>query len=343
VFIPVDCECGQELETSDANAGRRARCPVCGRALIVPIRAPVPETFFISDAPELRIPSGEVTSGKAIASLGLGVLFFFACLSGIPAILLGRQALLDIDQSGGRLRGRRMASAGIVLGLLGCLFTIAILMVATGSSSEPARRTQCVNNLKQIGLGFHNYHQTYNCLPPAAITDKNGRPLLSWRVAILDFLESTPAGSKFHLDEPWDSPHNLSLLEPMPRIYACPSDSTQKSGMTGYQAVIGPRTAFTPDFKPVRIEDITDGTNTTLLVGESRRHVPWTKPDDLPIDTNLSLSDLGSHHGYHSSGFNALFANGSVWFLKSSITPSVLRAILSRDGGEVVSPDSFLR
>ena len=87
--------------------------------------------------------------------------------------------------------------------------------------------------------------------------------------------------------------------------------------MTGYQAVIGPNTAFTPDFKPLQFKDFTDGVNATILVGESRSLVPWTKPEDLPLDMNLPLSGLGSHHGYHNNGFNALFADGSVRFLKS--------------------------
>ena len=333
--ISVTCECGRRFETPEANAGCRAPCPDCGRELTVPKPAPLSEVLFISAE-----AAPAVNSGKAVASLTLGVLFFFACLSGVPAILLGRQALSDIGRSGGRLRGRGMAVAGIVLGLIGCLFTVA-LMPATRSAREAARRAQCVNNLKQIGLGMADYESANGCLPPAAITDKNGRPLLSWRVAIVPFLEASPLYSKFHLDEPWDSPHNLTLLNPTPRFYACPSDSTLKPGMTGYQAVIGPDMAFTPDFKPLRLQDFTDGLSGTFLVGESRRAVPWTKPEDLSFDMTLPLRGLGSHHGYHNNGFNALFADGFVRFLKITIAPSVLGALLTPSGNEVVSPDSY--
>jgi hypothetical protein len=198
-----------------------------------------------------------------------------------------------------------MAIAGIVLGLIGCLFTAPLFLPAIRSSREAARRGQCTNNFKEIGLALHNYHDVNGSLPPAAITDKDGRPLLSWRVAILPYLESSPLYARFHLDEPWDSPHNLALLDPMPPVYACPSDRTRKPGMTGYQAVIGPATAFTPDFKPLRFQDFTDGLEGTLLVSESRRCVPWTKPEDLPLDMGLPLTRLGSHHGYHNNGFNA--------------------------------------
>ena len=175
------------------------------------------------------------------ASLVLGVLFFFACLTGVPAILLGRRALSDIQRSGGRLRGKGMAIAGIVLGVIGCLFTVSLFLPAVRSAREAARRSQCVNNLKQIGLGFHNYHSSNDCLPAAAITDKDGRPLLSWRVAMLPYIESSPLYSKFHLDEPWDSPHNLSLLEPTPLVYACPSDMTRKPGRPVIKSSSAPR------------------------------------------------------------------------------------------------------
>ncbi len=334
--IPVTCECGQHFETSEANAGCRARCPDCGRELMVPVLAAKPEVVFLPEE-----PGSTATSGKAIASLALGILFFFAFLTGLPAILIGREALQDIHGSGGRLRGRRMAIAGIVLGVLGCLFTIALVLPAFRSAGEAARRSQCVNNLKQIGLAFHNYHDLYGCLPPAAITDKNGKPLLSWRVAILPLLEASPISSKFHLDEPWDSPHNLTLLDAMPDVFACPSDFSLKAGMTGYQVVVGPRTAFRPDFEPVTFADITDGTSLTILVAESRRPVPWTKPDDVPFDLSVPLSGLGSHHGYHNNGLNVLIADGSVRFIKSSISTSVLGAFLTRDGGEAISADSY--
>jgi prepilin-type processing-associated H-X9-DG protein len=336
VSISVTCACGRRFETAEANAGRRARCPTCGREFTVPKPAQRPEAELIPW--ELEPP---VTSRKAIASLGLGALFFFACLSGVPAILLGRQALSDIRLSKGRLKGRGIAIAGIVLGVIGCLFTASLLLPMYRSAGEAARRAQCASSLKQIGLAFHSFRDVNRKLPPAAITDKNGRPLLSWRVAILPYLEASSLYSRFHLDEPWDSPHNLALLEAMPLVYACPSDRARKPEMTGYEAVIGPATAFTPDFKPLSFEDFTDGLSNTLLVGESRRCVPWTKPEDLPFDMSVPLTGLGSHHGYHNNGFNALFADGSVRFLRISITPSVLSALLTRNGHEVVSPDSY--
>ena len=83
----------------------------------------------------------------------------------------------------------------------------------------------------------------------------------------------------------------------------------------------------------------TDGLSNTLFAGESRSSVPWTKPEDLPLDLNVPLSGLGSYHGYRNNGFNALFADGSVRFLKTSISPDVLVAILTRNGNEMISYD----
>ena len=151
------------------------------------------------------------------------------CLQSNSAVRRG-----EIAMSKGRLRGRRLAIAGIVFGVFGCLFTIALFLPAVRSAREAARRAQCTNNLKQIGLALFNYEDIQGRLPAAAIADKDGRPLLSWRVAILPYLECSSLYSKFHLDEPWDSPSNLALLESMPLVYACPSDKARKPGMTGY-------------------------------------------------------------------------------------------------------------
>jgi hypothetical protein len=334
--ISVWCECGRRFESPEAHAGSLSCCPACGREVYVPKPAPLSDATFDS------WESGSArTSGDAIASLVLGVLFFFGCLSGLPAIFLGIRALRETGPTKGRRRGRGMAVAGIVLGVIGCLLTVAFLLPAIRSAGEAARRAQCTGNLKQIAVALQFYHDANDCLPPAAITNKDGRPLLSWRVAVLPYMGSSGLYARFHLDEPWNSPHNFALLGEMPNLYACPSDRALKPGMTGYQAVVGPETAFTPDFKPLTFRDFSDGTATTLVVGESRRSVPWTKPEDLPFDMSVPLSGLGSDHGYHNNGFNAAFADVSVRFLKSSIDPRVLRALLTRNGNDKVFSDDY--
>ena len=335
--ISVACECGHAWGALESSAGVGTKCPACGRELTVPKPAALDDLLLISEP--------TVTSGNAIASLVLGVCLFLGCLSGLPAIWLGRRALVDIALGGGRIRGRSMAVAGIVLGIFGCLATVAFVAPLYFSTHELTLRGQCTNNLKQIGRGMHIYHEINGSLPAAAITDKNGKPLLSWRVAILPYIDAGGLYAKFHLDEPWDSPHNYSLLAQMPSIYACPSDRELKPGMTGYQVVVGPRTVFPPDFKPVHFEDIVDGPAHTILIGESRRVVPWTKPEDLPFDMSGQLFGLGSHHGrlhgYHNNGFHVVFANNSVRFLETSIDPGDIEALLTRDGSDTSGPQSY--
>ena len=119
--------------------------------------------------------------------------------------------------------------------------------------------------------------------------------------------------------------------------------------------------------KGSRYADITDGTSNTIIFVEARREIPWTKPEDISIPSGAigaanspgvtqgpglaatlgqpqaagapgPLPDLG---GLHPGGFNAVFADGSVRFIRSTVNPVVLRALFTRGGGEVVSSDSY--
>jgi hypothetical protein len=144
--------CGQRFEAPEASAGSLVRCPDCARELAVPKPAPAGEELF--DSWESGRPR---TSGKSIASLALGMLFFLTCLAGVPAIVYGRRALRDIERSKGLLRGAWMAITGIVLGVIGCLFTASLFLPAVRSAHEAARRAQCTNNLKQIGRSFRQW------------------------------------------------------------------------------------------------------------------------------------------------------------------------------------------
>jgi prepilin-type processing-associated H-X9-DG protein len=283
-------------------------------------------------------PVESMVSGKAIASLVLGLCSFLCMvLAGIPAIILGCLGLNDMGRSKGLLRGRWMAVTGIGLGIIGSTFVpMAMLLPAVSSAREAARRAQCVNNLKQIALAVHNFHAEHNMCPPAAITNKEGQPLLSWRVAILKYLgpEGAALYEQFHLDEPWDSPHNRSLLEQMPQVFACPSETLRK-GSTTYQVVVGPNTMFTGRRKGVAIADVTDGTSNTLLVVEANVAVPWTAPQEIPVSQlGTPPSPVGSHH---PGGFNVAFADGSIRFFRNTMNGTLLGALLSRNGGEVFS------
>jgi hypothetical protein len=223
---------------------------------------------------------------------------------------------------------------------------VALLLPAVQSARTAARRAQSVNNLKQIGLALHNYHSENNRFPPQAIADRDGKPLLSWRVAILPFLEQQALFDEFKRDEPWDSLHNKALLVRMPPLYAIPG-AEAGPGMTFYRGFSGERTLFDPKVKlGVGIATVTDGTSNTLGVVEARDAVPWTRPDaeiafdatSKPQETAQLLKSLGGHF---PGGFNALFLDGAVRFIKESINIVTMKALITRNGGEVVSADSF--
>ncbi len=219
-----------------------------------------------------------------------------------------------------------IASTGILVGLL---------LPAVQAAREAARRMTSLNNLKQIGLAMHNYHDAFNRLPDAAITSSEGKPLLSWRVSLLPFIEQVHLYERFRLDESWDSPHNIALLDEMPETYANPGVPLQE-GHSVYHAAIGEGMAISPT-GPSRFRDFTDGLSNTLLVmeGNAASQVPWTSPDYLSIDQDDPLENFRSARPH---GFNALIADGSVHFLADSIDAAVFWALLTRGGGERVSP-----
>ena len=215
---------------------------------------------------------------------------------------------------------------------------VALLLPAVQSAREAARRAQCTNNLKQMLLADHNFLSATNAFP-RDITDKDGKPLLSWRVAILPYLEQAELYNKFKLDEPWDSPHNKELVKEMPPLFVCPSRSKPEPFTTTYRGFAGQGAMFETG-QDIPIAAITDGTSNTIMLSESSEAVIWTKPDDLPFDPQAkpSLYGAGSNH---PGGCNCGFADGSVRFIKKSINTAVFKALITRAGGEVIAADQF--
>ncbi|HVS35105.1 MAG TPA: DUF1559 domain-containing protein, partial [Gemmataceae bacterium] len=110
---------------------------------------------------------------------------------------------------------------------------------AVDNVRDAARRATMVNDLKQLGLAVHNYHDANGAFPKPAIYDKDGKPLLSWRVMLLPYLEQNELYQQFHLDEPWDSDHNKKLLEKMPKVFAPPDSDAFKNHEAAFQALVG--------------------------------------------------------------------------------------------------------
>jgi hypothetical protein len=203
-------------------------------------------------------------------------------------------------------------------------------------AANQAENTVVKNHLKQLVLAMLNYHDVYKQLPPAAIRDKQGRPLLSWRVALLPFVDANKLYQQFHLDEPWDSPHNKPLVAKMPAVFRPRSATLRAEGKTTLLVPVGKQTIFGPP-EGVTIRDITDGTVNTILIidADQADAVVWTKPDDLKVDGVDSKQAL---FGGRKDAVFCVFADGSARRLPPQITAETVHALLTRNGGEVVTP-----
>jgi RNA polymerase sigma factor (sigma-70 family) len=203
---------------------------------------------------------------------------------------------------------------------------------------QAARRAVSQRNLRQIGVALHNYHNTYGRFPAPAIYAKDGKALLSWRVAILPFVEADNLFRQFKVDEAWDGPNNKRFLANMPKIYAPVGAQFKEPDRTYYQAFVGKGAGFEPQ-QQQRIADFNDGTFNTLWIVEAASPVPWSKPDDLPYVPDQALPKLG---GLFDGDFNALFADGNVQFLSRKADEKLLHAAITRNGAEVYDRDKLL-
>jgi prepilin-type processing-associated H-X9-DG protein len=203
-----------------------------------------------------------------------------------------------------------------------------LLLPAVQAAREAARRMQSQNNEKQLMLSILNYESTFKRFPSRATKAKDGKPLLSWRVAILPYIEQNALYQQFHLDEPWDSDHNSQLIDRMPATFKHPNYAGPE-GHTVYLAPYYEDTVWNQD-KP-RFASIIDGTSNTIALFEvnDEHAVPWTKPEDLDLH-ELDLMDC-----FRGNGSNVAFFDGSVRYFLPSIDPAVLKACVTSAGGEV--------
>lgn len=215
--------------------------------------------------------------------------------------------------------------------------------------TEDAYVKQSRNNMRQIMLGLHNFHDTYLTFPPASSQWPTNKARHSWRVTVLPFVGESGLYQKYNFDEPWDSPQNKQLLSQMPEVFASPGVDKSK-GMTKYLAVAGTETVLTSDrptgdngYKGSRIRDITDGTSNTIMFVEANKSVPWTKPEDLPFDAEKPIGELIKHL---PNRFLAAAADGVVHQVVMSETEefkTILKRAFIRSDGEVAYFEKLTR
>lgn len=235
-------------------------------------------------------------------------------------------------------RGNVAEGGSPAMGVATSGILLALLLPAVQAAREAARRNASMNSVRQLMLAFHNHHDARKSLPAYASFDADDKPLLSWRVHILPYIEENQLYQQFHLDEPWDSKHNKQLISQMPALFLDPSSGslTSQDGKTHYLGVLGEEFLFDGSSQGRKFTEITDGLSNTIAVVQvdDERAAVWTKPDDWQFDANDPLKGLGDlHPGIALAGF----CDGSVRFISTTIDPDVFLALLTIAGDEAIN------
>ena len=221
------------------------------------------------------------------------------------------------------------------LGFLGFSWMAPVRMNGTAT-----RRVLCQNNLKQLGIAMHNYHDTFNSFPPAYIPDENGQPMHSWRVLLLPFLEQGALHDQYDFNEPWDGPNNQALANVIVHAYCCPADTLNVGLDTSYMMIVGPDT-ISDGPGAIKFADVEDGSsNTIMFVEVSGSGVSWLEPVDLDAEQiTYALNDFSEEgiRSDHQDGVNIALCDGSVRVLPDSTDPNLIRNMSTIAGAEDVS------
>jgi len=195
--------------------------------------------------------------------------------------------------------------------------------------------------LTQVGFAMLNYEKQQKHFPPAAARDRNGKPLLSWRVQVLPYLNQQALYERFHLDEPWDSPHNKELISAMPKVFCNAPRESASQGLTAVMVFVGQGAPFDDPEGPRRA-DVTDGARNTIMIVHAGkdRAVPWTKPEDLTFAPADPAAALGTTP---AGGFETVFFDGRPMRIASDVEPGILRALITHAGGELINSDVWER
>ncbi|MFM7845786.1 MAG: DUF1559 domain-containing protein, partial [Planctomycetota bacterium] len=242
-------------------------------------------------------------------------------------------------KSGIELQSRQTVP-GMAMGL-SAPASITSMLPFLQSARGSARNTQSMNNIKQLILALHNFHDSYGHFPAAYQLTKEGKPGLSWRVFMLPFLDQQALFEQFHLEEPWDSEHNKQLIAKMPDVFRSPG-SQADAGKTTYLGNAGETGLFTKPKKGqtkspppgIGMHQITDGTsNTVILVEWPGANKNWMEPTDLDVNLFVQGAGMASNH---PSTFTVGFADGSVRSLSTTTDPGTRQAMSTASGGEVL-------
>jgi hypothetical protein len=313
-------------------------------------------------------------SWASVASLVLGLLTLAGgtILTGLPALLLGLRGLRDVHAAGGRLRGRRLAIAGMVLGGAGTVLTVcgvfSLLVLRYHAFSQ---RTACQNNLRRIGMAAAKYYDESDHFPAAAIPNPDLPPTqrLSWLVSLLPYLDegsgrATPwadLAARVNTKQAWDAPANAPAVRTRVPLFRCPTAVARSRSadeapppfpLTSYIgfAGVGERAASLPRSAPeagvfgydrgISRDEAEAGLSATMMASETVWEPgPWAAGGSATVRgvpaEGPAIGPDRPFGSYHPAGINVLWMDVSVRLIDRDIDPRAFRiqATLHRDGG----------
>lgn len=210
----------------------------------------------------------------------------------------------------------------------------------SGNSGSDSLLEPVLSKLRSLAVGMHKYHDIYRTFPPpsdASALDEQQRPNLSWRVHLLPLIGQEPLYQQFKIDEPWDSDHNLPLLDRMPEIFRSDPDQAD-SKTTRIVTLTGTEAPFQITSSGPNLRQITDGSSNTILMVEvgADRAVPWTKPVDAEFDPLVPMECLGAAQ---QTGFHCVTFDGAVLRIEAGLPPGMFASMVTPRGGEKVNAE----
>lgn len=294
---------------------------------------------------------------SAWLSFALGLASLLLCLlalTGVPAFVLGLRSLRAINLSDGRLRGARLAVAGMLLGGTGTVATVVgVAAILIHSGQHASHRVECIDHLRQIGEATNKYADVHGHFPAATQASKDLPPTrrLSWLSEVLPLLaDGTPASATYQalaqelvVDRAWDDPVHAKLAKARLRIFVCPAKPNVPLGTTHYVGVAGvgveaaelPRSDQRAGMfgyeRGVRRPEVTAGISFTMMALETADKngcwlaggVPTVRGVDAEVEAYCGPGR--AFGGLHAGMTNVLWVDGSVRQVKDDVPGDLLR------------------
>jgi len=224
--------------------------------------------------------------------------------------------------------------AKVILFVIVGLILIGMLLPANQQIRGPHRRPPCQNNLRQLSLAMIHYESQHMHFLPSYVADENGKPMHSWRVLLLPYLEQQELYDRYDMDEPWDGPNNSKLHDEVVELYRCPNSSNEKN-CTDYVLITGRGTAFDGG-STVNFGGVTDGSSNSILItevfGESFH---WMKPQDITVEQFVSTTHPKAKSN-HEGARNVSLFDGSTYAVDLNAAPEELRKLATINDGQIV-------